>query len=160
MAREAAAQLAIAREQARLRERVERHAGELEQRVAERTLELSVANERLEREIVERRRAEADAARANQAKSEFLSRMSHELRTPLNAILGFAQLLELDAQRPEDRESAEQIIKGGRHLLSLINEVLDIARIEAGGAFPSLQPPGLGRPGPPGLDLAPPPAAR
>src|SRR5260370_6460505 len=140
MAREAAAQLAIAREQARLRERVERHAGELEQRVAERTLELSVANERLEREIVERRRAEADAARANQAKSEFLSRMSHELRTPLNAILGFAQLLELDAQRPEDRESAEQIIKGGRHLLSLINEVLDIARIEAGVRCPSLAP--------------------
>src|SRR5260370_2608459 len=159
MAREAAAQLAIAREQARLRERVKRHTEELEQRVAEGTLELSVANERLEREIVERRRAEADAARANQAKSEFLSRMSHELRTPLNAILGFAQLLELDAQRPEDRESAEQIIKGGRHLLSLINQVLDIARIEAGGPFPSLPPPGAGDPGPAGLDPAPPPAA-
>jgi len=58
--------------------------------------------------------------------------MSHELRTPLNAILGFAQLLELEAQGPADRESVEQILKGGRHLLGLINEILDIARIEAG----------------------------
>ena len=159
IAREAATQLAIALEQARLRERVKRHTEELEQRVAERTLELSVANERLEREIVERRRAEADAARANQAKSEFLSRMSHELRTPLNAILGFAQLLELDAQRPEDRESAEQIIKGGRHLLSLINEVLDIARIEAGGLSLSLEPVRVGDAVQQVLDLARPLAA-
>jgi len=78
------------------------------------------------------RRATKDAEEANRAKSEFLSRMSHELRTPLNAILGFAQLLELEAQGPADRESVEQILKGGRHLLGLINEVLDIARIEAG----------------------------
>ena len=132
IAREAATQLAIALEQARLRERVKRHTDELEQRVHERTLELSAANEKLQREVAERQRAEAEAARANHAKSDFLSRMSHELRTPLNAILGFAQLLELDAQRPEDRESIDQIVKGGRHLLSLINEILDIARIEAG----------------------------
>jgi CheY-like chemotaxis protein len=58
--------------------------------------------------------------------------MSHELRTPLNAVLGFAQLLESDAASDEDRESTEQILKAGRHLLGLINEVLDIARIEAG----------------------------
>src|SRR5205807_9635541 len=77
-------------------------------------------------------RAEAEAEAANRAKSEFLSRMSHELRTPLNAILGFAQLLELEVERPADRESVEQIAKGGRHLLTLINEILDIARIEAG----------------------------
>jgi PAS domain S-box-containing protein len=132
IAREAATQLAIALEQARLRERVKRHTDELEQRVHERTLELSAANEKLQREVAERQRAEAEAARANHAKSDFLSRMSHELRTPLNAILGFAQLLELDAQRPEDRESVDQIVKGGRHLLSLINEILDIAGIEAG----------------------------
>ena len=59
--------------------------------------------------------------------------MSHELRTPLNVILGFGQLLELDALTDPQRESAEQIIKGGRHLLTLVNEVLDIAAIEAGG---------------------------
>ena len=94
----------------------------------------------LEREIGERRRAEAQAEAANRAKSEFLSRMSHELRTPLNAILGFAQLLEFEAQRPGDRESVEQILKGGRHLLGLINEVLDIARIESGELPLSLEP--------------------
>jgi PAS domain S-box-containing protein len=140
IAREAATQLAIALEQARLRERVKRHTDELEQRVHGRTLELSTANERLQREVAERQRAEAEADRANHAKSDFLSRMSHELRTPLNAILGFARLLELDAQRPEDRESVEQIVKAGRHLLGLINEVLDIARIEAGELSLSLEP--------------------
>ena len=71
------------------------------------------------------------AERANRAKSDFLSRMSHELRTPLNAILGFGQLLQTSPLAPGDAESVEQILKGGRHLLDLINEVLDIARIES-----------------------------
>lgn len=93
------------------------------------------------RDITERRRAEEaldlarqEAEQASAAKSLFLSRMSHELRTPLNAILGFAQLLELDrGQTMEtDRGSIEQILRAGRHLLALIDEVLDIARIEAG----------------------------
>ena len=79
------------------------------------------------------RSAKDEAERANAAKSEFLSRMSHELRTPLNAILGFGQLLELDELTPLQASSVEQILTGGRHLLDLVNEVLDIARIEAGG---------------------------
>ena len=58
--------------------------------------------------------------------------MSHELRTPLNAILGFAQLMEMGTPSPRQRQHVEQILKGGRHLLRLINEVLDLARIEAG----------------------------
>jgi signal transduction histidine kinase/BarA-like signal transduction histidine kinase len=71
--------------------------------------------------------------RANEAKTEFLSRMSHELRTPLNAILGFTQLLQLDAGRSaEDRESLQHIADAGAHLLQLIDEVLDISRIETG----------------------------
>ena len=123
---EVAAQLAIALTQARLLERVKGQTAELEQRVADRTRELSAAT--------------AEADRANQAKSEFLSRMSHELRTPLNAILGFAQLLELDSQSAEQRESVEQILRAGRHLLGLINEILDISRIEAGRLQLSLEP--------------------
>ena len=78
------------------------------------------------------KQAQAEAERANHAKSEFLSRMSHELRTPLNAILGFAQLLEMEERDDANRESVHQILKGGRLLLELINEVLDIARIESG----------------------------
>ncbi len=84
--------------------------------------------------------ARAGAERANRAKSEFLSRMSHELRTPLNAILGFGQLLEMDELNTEQRQGVGQILKGGRHLLELINEVLDIARIEAGRMTLSLEP--------------------
>jgi PAS domain S-box-containing protein len=91
------------------------------------------------RDVTERRRAE-DALRAareaaeaaSRAKSEFLSRMSHELRTPLNAILGFGQLMELEACTETQTENADHILKAGRHLLSLINEVLDITGIEAG----------------------------
>ena len=140
IAREVAAQLAIAVQQARLHERVKRHAEELTQRVRERTLELTDANEQLKRESADRERAEALADRANRAKSEFLSRMSHELRTPLNGIIGFGQLLQLDALEPEQRESVEHILKGGRHLLALINEVLDITRIEADTLSVSLEP--------------------
>ncbi|HEX9368893.1 MAG TPA: ATP-binding protein, partial [Vicinamibacterales bacterium] len=80
----------------------------------------------------EARLAKLESERASRAKSMFLSRMSHDLRTPLNAVLGFAQLLELDVLPPEQAESLEQILRGGRHLLELINEVLDISRIEAG----------------------------
>lgn len=81
---------------------------------------------------------EADAA--NAAKSEFLSRMSHELRTPLNAILGFGQLLQLENLPPPQRESVDQIVNAGHHLLGLINEILDIARIEAGRVTFSMEP--------------------
>jgi PAS domain S-box-containing protein len=86
------------------------------------------------------RHASVGAERASQAKSEFLSRMSHELRTPLNAILGFAQLLELDELPATQASSVDQIQVAGRHLLSLINEVLDISRIEAGGVSLSTEP--------------------
>ena len=73
------------------------------------------------------------ARSANQAKSEFLSSMSHELRTPLNAILGFSQLLETEENLTTDQlENVRDIIRAGNHLLELINEVLDLARIEAG----------------------------
>jgi len=84
--------------------------------------------------------ARAEAERASRAKSEFLSRMSHELRTPLNAILGFGQVLEFERLEADQRESVGYILKAGRHLLGLIDEVLDIARIEAGRLSLSLEP--------------------
>jgi signal transduction histidine kinase/CheY-like chemotaxis protein len=76
--------------------------------------------------------AQMAAEAANRSKSEFLSRMSHELRTPLNAVLGFSQLLELDELTPDQEQAVGQITKGGRHLLDLINEILDISQIETG----------------------------
>ena len=98
-------------------------------------------------DITERKRADHAAAaageeirRANQAKNEFLSRMSHELRTPLNAVIGFGQLLALDEMEPGQDEAVEQIVKAGRHLLQLINEVLDISQIESGSVALSLEP--------------------
>jgi len=104
-------------------------------------------------DMTERRRAEQalnlareEAIAANLAKSEFLSRTSHELRTPMSAILGFGQLLELDEEQlePRHREAIGQIMKAGRHLLSLINDLLDISSIEAGGAELSLEQIDLG----------------
>ncbi|MBI4382507.1 MAG: response regulator [Nitrospinae bacterium] len=99
-------------------------------------------NSLLENEIAIRSQAEKDAIlakeeaeKANQAKSEFLARMSHELRTPMNAILGFSQLLELNREEtlsPSQKKSVSQIIRAGNHLLELINEILDLSRIEAG----------------------------
>lgn len=98
-------------------------------------------------DITELKRAEADAhdsrraaEEANRAKSEFLSRMSHELRTPLNAVLGFAQLLELGDLDADGRESVRYIKRGGQQLLDLINEVLDMSRIETGSLSLSPEP--------------------
>lgn len=84
--------------------------------------------------------AKRQAEIANHAKSEFLSRMSHELRTPLNAVLGFGQLLELEPLSDKQEDAVRHILSGGRHLLDLINEVLDIARIEAGRMSLSVEP--------------------
>jgi PAS domain S-box-containing protein len=104
---------------------------------------------KITRDITDRRAAEIalrtareEAESASRAKSEFLSRMSHELRTPLNSILGFAQLLDMDSiagQRPQ----VSHILRAGQHLLALINEVLDIARIEAGRLPLNIEPIGL-----------------
>ncbi|MEI6334692.1 MAG: ATP-binding protein [Methylococcaceae bacterium] len=83
---------------------------------------------------VDLEKAKISAEKANLAKSEFLSSMSHELRSPLNAILGFAQLLESDISTPttSQAESITQIVEAGWHLLTLINEILDLAKIESG----------------------------
>src|SRR5438270_8744074 len=78
--------------------------------------------------------------RASKAKSEFVARMSHELRTPLTAILGFGELLERQTPTPTQKPRIQHVINAGRHLLGLINEILDISRIEAGRMQLSLEP--------------------
>ena len=112
---------------------------QLEARVHERTLALELSNAELGLAI--------EAARkADQAKSAFLSAMSHELRTPLNAILGFAQILTsatLPSTLEQKREFAGHILKSGRHLLTLINEILDLAKVESGTVTLSIEPVGL-----------------
>jgi signal transduction histidine kinase/CheY-like chemotaxis protein len=114
-------QAAIAIENARLYEQVRQHAAELELKVEERTQELQEANNKLEQ--------------ASRHKSEFLANMSHELRTPMNAIIGFSRLVmrrtkELIPVR--QTENLEKILVSAEHLLGLINDILDLSKIEAG----------------------------
>ncbi len=95
--------------------------------------------------LLARRAAQLTAARdvavkATQAKNTFLSSTSHELRTPLNAILGFAQLLQMSDLSDEDSDGIDRILSAGHHLLALINELIDIARIESGDLSLSLEP--------------------
>ncbi len=104
----------------------------LEQRVEQRTRELARANEQLEREIDERRRAEQIAIDANRIKGVFLANMSHELRTPLNAIIGYTEILLEEDASPDARDDVQRILVSARHLLGLINNILDISKIESG----------------------------
>jgi len=95
-----------------------------------------------ERKLAEEkiRQARAEAEQASEAKSAFLSRVSHELRTPMNAVLGFAQLMGMGELTPSHRKGVNHILDSGKHLLGLINEILDITDIETGKLALSVQP--------------------
>jgi two-component system sensor histidine kinase/response regulator len=106
---------------------------ELEQRVHQRTAELEVANAGL---VTSRDAAEA----ANRAKSAFLANMSHEIRTPMNGILGMAGLLRRDGLPPLQARRLDRIDTAGRHLLRVIDDILDLSKIEAGKLELNLAP--------------------
>jgi PAS domain S-box-containing protein len=107
----------------------------LDERVWERTEDLTEKNKELEREIVKRKRAQEISERANKAKSDFLANMSHELRTPLNHIIGFTELVidkHFGPINSTQEEYLNDVLSSSRHLLSVINDILDLSKIEAG----------------------------
>jgi PAS domain S-box-containing protein len=119
-------------------EELRRHRDHLEEMVLERTAEIRAANEKLQGEIAERRRAEKElkkamemAEAANRAKSEFLANMSHELRTPLNSIIGFSKLMKMQFEDGDFANYLDNILSSGLHLLKIINDILDVSKIES-----------------------------
>jgi len=119
--------------------KLEEYSDNLEQKVRQRTKVLEKNMALLEREILERkkmeqalRKSEKAAAAANEAKSKFLAHMSHDIRTPIGAILGFTELMQVKCDAVKCQTYLDAISSSGETLLSLVNDILDISRIEAG----------------------------
>jgi signal transduction histidine kinase len=127
-------------------EKIEVSYAQLEQKVADRTASLEETNKKLREEIAERKRTEAElkktqeklvetarlADEANKSKSEFLANMSHEIRTPLTGVIGMTEMLLNTRLSPEQQDYIESINVSGETLLAIINDILDISKIEAG----------------------------
>jgi len=121
--------------QVKISEELRTHAGQMEVEIYQRAAEVQQANRRLEATNQELLRAKEESERGSRFKDQFLSTMSHELRTPLNAVLGFSDLLADESYGPlndRQRRYVEHIHTGGKHLLTLISDILDLSKIEAG----------------------------
>ncbi|MBN2373717.1 response regulator [bacterium] len=108
------------------------HRGHLEEEVAARTAELRTQQKILQKALSRAEQLAVEAEAANRAKSEFLANMSHEIRTPMNAIIGFTDLLDSLITDKSQKNYLESIKSSGKNLLTLINDILDLSKIEAG----------------------------
>ena len=116
-----------------------RHRDHLEEMVRDRTAELTYTNDMLRLEVSEKEKAREElkqakdrAESANRAKTEFLANMSHELRTPLNSIIGFSKLMKMQTTNDDFKIYLDNMLSSGLHLLNIINDILDLSKIEAG----------------------------
>ncbi len=128
----------LEQERERINEELRRHREELQLLVAERTHQLEEANRQLTREAFDHAAARKAAEAANRAKTEFLATMSHEIRTPVSGLLGLLRMLQDEAQDGEQRRQLELASGAGETLLSLLGNVLDYSKIEAGHLEPEL----------------------
>ena len=117
---------------------LQRHREQLEEQVFLRTKELSNTNLRLEIALQDMATAKDSAENASLAKSQFLAKMSHEIRTPMNGVLGMAELLSNSNLTTNQKRYTENVIKSGHALLHIVNDILDLSKIEAGKLVPNL----------------------